>query len=559
MTTLADADRDLTVAGGPPPPRAVERRRRGVTLTGVGRLTRFVLRRDRIRLTVWLVSVGGLIVISAASLPPVYPDQATIDTYVRLFGDNPALIAFAGPGYGFDDPNIGVILVNETQLWGIIAVALMSIFLLNRHTRAEEDDERTDLLRSNVVGRHAPSAAAVGVVTAANVVVAVVCAVGFIALDYPVAGSIALAGSFLAVGLAFVGITIVAAQVASTGRATLGLASAVLVVTFLLRAVGDIGDNALRWLSPIGWAQSVRAFAGEQWWTLALSFAFAAGMIALGFWLSTRRDPGSGMLPVRPGPAHASASLVRPVGLAVRLQRGAVVGWAVGLLTIGIVYGSIGNDIEKMVEENPVYADYMAQVQGANLTDSFLATSLVLQSVMASGFAIAAVLRLRSEEGAGRAESLLAGPLSRRRWAASHLTVSVVGSAIVVGAGGLGIGLAYAVVSSDSSQVLRMVGASLATMPAVLVLIGLATALYGLVPRWALAAWGALAVVVIVGLLGELLRLPQWSRQVSPFEHLPALPAESFSLGPTAALLALAAALAAAGLWGLRRRDLNVS
>ena len=166
MSTATDTERGTRVAGATTPTLAPHGARRGTTLTGVGRLIRFVLRRDRIRLSVWLVGLGAFIVISAASLPPVYPDQAAIDTYVRLFGDNPALIAFAGPGYGFDDPNIGVILVNETQLWGCIGVALMSIFLLNRHTRAEEDDERTDLLRSNVVGRHAPSAAAVAVVSA---------------------------------------------------------------------------------------------------------------------------------------------------------------------------------------------------------------------------------------------------------------------------------------------------------------------------------------------------------------------------------------------------------
>ena len=109
------------------------------TLTGLGRLTRLALRLDRVRLPLWIGLLGGLIVISAASLPPVYPDQQAIDSYAALFGDNPALIAFAGPGYGFDDPNIGVILVNETQLWGCIGVALMSIFLVNRHTRADED------------------------------------------------------------------------------------------------------------------------------------------------------------------------------------------------------------------------------------------------------------------------------------------------------------------------------------------------------------------------------------------------------------------------------------
>ena len=40
-----------------------------------------------------------------------------------------------------------------------VLVALMSIFLVNRHTRAEEDVERAELVRSSVIGRHAPTAA----------------------------------------------------------------------------------------------------------------------------------------------------------------------------------------------------------------------------------------------------------------------------------------------------------------------------------------------------------------------------------------------------------------
>src|SRR5690606_19895811 len=145
-------------------------------LTGVGRVAGLVLRRDRLRLPLWIVGLTGIVLASAASLPPVYPDQEAIDGYAALVEANPALIGFSGPGYGMDDPNIGVILVNEVQLWGMVGVALMSIFLVNRHTRAEEDVERAELLRSAVLGRHAPAAAAIAVVGLAQLVVAAVCA-----------------------------------------------------------------------------------------------------------------------------------------------------------------------------------------------------------------------------------------------------------------------------------------------------------------------------------------------------------------------------------------------
>lgn len=246
-----------------------------------GALVRLVLRRDRIRLLVW---VGGILVVllaSAASMPDLYPDDAAIAAYVEI-SRNPAVVVFTGPGYGFDDPSIGTVLVNELELFGGIALALMSMFLIVRHTRAEEDSERVELLRSSAVGRHAPTAAAVVVVGCADLVIGIGAALGFVAMGYGAAGAITLAGSLTAVGLVFVGVATVAAEVAGNARSALAIAGVALGAAFVLRAVGDVGDSGWRWLSPIGWAQASRAFAGERWWPLALAAIVAAGLVVDG-------------------------------------------------------------------------------------------------------------------------------------------------------------------------------------------------------------------------------------------------------------------------------------
>lgn len=533
--------------------------RRSDSLAALGRLVRFVARRDRVRLPVWIVSIGALIVVSAASLPPLYPDRESQELYVSIATGNPALQAFGGPGYGFDNPNIGVILVNETQLWGAVCVALMAIFLVTRHTRAEEDDERAEVIRSSVVGRHTPLAATVLVVGAAVVAIGLICGVGFIALGYATTGSLSLAASFVAAGLLFVGVAAVAAQVAGSARATLGYSVAALAAMFVVRAVGDAGRTWLRWLSPLGWVQSGRAFAGERWWPLVLCLATAVALVVLAQWLSVHRDLGSGLVTPHGGRASARRWLTHPVGLAVRLQRGVLAGWIFGMLLFGGLYGSIGDEIATFIEDNPIYADLVAQLQGVDITDSFFATALVMLALFASGFAVSAALRLRSEEHAGRADVVLAAPISRTRWAASYLVVDVVGTTLIVLAGGLGIGVGYALAIGDTQQVLRMLGASLVTVPGVLVLAGVAVALFGFVPRVALAAWAALAAVFVVAFFGEVLRLPPWVRAVSPFDHLPAVPAEDLRWAPVVTLLAVATALTGAGLWGLRRRDVHVT
>lgn len=524
-------------------------------LLGTWRLIRFAVRRDRWRLAIWVFGLSATIAVSALSLLDVYSTQEAIDSYVRLFGDNPALVVFAGPGYGFDDPNIGVVLVNETQLWGMIGVALMSIFLLNRLTRVEEESERTELIRSLVVGRHAPVAAATAVVSAATGIVTLATGAGFVALGYPVAGSLALAGSYLAVGLIFIGLTAIAAQVSGSGRGVLGMASAALLVAFVVRAVGDIGAPWLTWCSPLGWAQAVRAYAGERWWTLVVCVAVSTALVLVSFWLATRRDLGAGLLAARAGRPSAARWMTNPLGLSVRLARGLVAGWIVGLFATGVVFGVIADDIDAMLADNPQMADFFARLEGVSLTDAYLSTAMTMLGLIASGLSIALVLVPHGDETKGRAAWMLAGPLSRSRWLMSHMVTSTGATIAAIGSAGLGVGFAYAWVTGDVREIPRLLVRSLVTVPAALVLAGVAVALFGFAPRVALLGWLPLIVSAVVVFLGEVLQLPEWVRSVSPFEHIPAV-TDTIDLLPVLAMTAVAAGLAVLGWWGVSQRDI---
>lgn len=531
----------------------------GGTLTGTSLLVRHVLRLDRLRLPLWVGAIVALVLVSAVSVADLYSTPEQLESYARLTQGNPTLTAISGPGLGFDDPNTGVVLVNETSIWVALAVAAMSIFLLVRHTRSEEENERVELLRSGVVGRHAPTAAAVIVVIAANLTVGALVLLSVVALGFEPAGAIAYGASFVACGLVFTGVAALAAQAATSGRAALGWSMAALGVAYALRAVGDLGDGTLSWLSPLGWVHQVRAFADVRWWVLLLSLVGGALTITAAAVLSEHRDLGGGLLPQRLGPASAAATLTPRWGLALRLQRGQVIGWSIGLFALGAVYGAVARDVEQMFEDNPDLEQFIAQFGGASITDSYLAYTLLLGAMMTAGFAIASTLRMRSEEDAGRTDLMLAGPCSRPAWAWSHLWVTVAGSAVLLAASGAGTGIGLALALEDSSELAPTLAASLVHLPAVLVLVGIAVALFGALPRAVIAAWAALALVVAFGLFGELVRLPEGVRQLSPFEHTPAMPAEGFRALPLVVLLAVAALLVGVGLIRLRRRDIATS
>ena len=406
------------------------------------------------------------------------------------------------------------------------------------------------------MGRHAPTTAALVVVAATNVVLAAIVALGLMALDLPAAGSLAFGAAMASVGLVFAGITAVVVQITEHTRAAYGITGAVLGLVYVIRAAGDVGDGTLSWLSPIGWAQAVRSFANERWWVLLLSLATTAVLTYAAFALSARRDFGAGIVRPKPGSPTASSSLVRPVGLAFRLQRASLIGWIAGVFLTGLAYGSVGRDIEDFVGDNQDIADMIAQA-GGSLTDSFFATTFLVLALIGSGFAIQSTLRLRNEETAGRAEPLLAAAVPRVRWAGSHLTVAAGGTVVLLAAAGLGTGLSYGVMIEDLTQVPRMMGAALVHVPAVWALIGLAVALFGFFPRATALAWTALGVCVAIGLLGELLGLPDGVLGASPFDHIPKAPAAGVTFGPLLALTAIAGALAVGGVTAFRRRDVG--
>ena len=525
------------------------------SLTGTLALTRFILRRDRIRILVWIVSIVVLAALTAVGIKGLFPSQAALDQTAAATQHNAAAIAFNGPAEGLN--TVGGQVAFQFGAGGMVLVALMSLFMVGRLTRGEEEAGRLELMRSLPVGLHANTFAAALTVAAMNVAVGVLIAAVLIAQDLPATGSIVFGVSFILVGLVFVGVALVVAQVTENTRVVYGVTGAVLGAAYLLRAIGDIGDGTVSWFSPIGVAQKARPFAGERWWPFLLVVGVTVLLVATAAAAAVRRDLGAGLVASRPGRSAAAPSLGNPLGLAVRLQRASLLGWGAGVLVIGMAYGWIGPSVDTFIGQNKALAEVLAGAGGGSLTDKYFAASFRIIALIATGFAVQSALRVRSEETSMRAESVLATPVSRWRFAASHLAVAFVGSVILLAVAGLATGLTYGVAGGGMQSVPRLVGAALVYAPPMWIMIGLAIALDGLVPRWVGASWAILAACVVVGFLGAVLHLPRWLQDLSPFERMPQLPAGSLTLLPLLVISALAAGLTLAGLGGLRRRDLG--
>ena len=526
------------------------------SVTGVGHLLRLILRRDRVRLPLWLVGLGGSIVASALAVPPLYDTPEKVAGYARTVGTSPVSYLMSGRQVGLD--TLGGIVANEISQVAQLGVCLMVVFLVVRHTRAEEESGRAELLRSTVLARHAATLAGLVYGIVAALLLSAITSISMLAADLPVGGSLTYGVGLALLGVAYTAITLVAVQLSTSARGALGLAGAAVAIGYLVRGVGAMQDNALVWLSPFGWAQGMNAFGDERWWPAALLLVFTALLLALAVRLMAHRDFGGGLLATRPGPPRASRLLDTPIGMATRLQRGLLIGWAVGLFLLGVLYGAVIPTVPDLIESNPEMADVVgASGQAAEdvLVDAFLGYIYLFMALIACGFVVASVLRLGAEEEVGRAEVVLATPVSRTSWMAATTALALVAAAALTILMGLGLAVGYGIGSGEWDQVLTQVVGQLAYLPGTLVVGALAAALFGLLPRGTGIAWAAVALIALQVVLGQLLQLPDAVQAISPFWHLAAVPVDDFEVVPYVSLLLITAALVAAGLWGYRRRD----
>lgn len=518
-------------------------------LAGTGTLLRLALRRDRVLLPLWVAVIALTVLAVPGALESVYGTAAERTGVARQMLTNSSLRAMYGPVFG---DSLGGLVAWRIGAYAGVFAAIMSLVVVVRHTRDEEESGRQEMLSSAMVGRRAPLTAALLTALVANTALALLITGGL--AGQSAAGALALGLGTAGVGMVFATAAAVVAQLTASARPAKGLTGGALGAAFVLRAAGDAaehdGSSFLTWASPIGWLENLRAFADERWWVLLLFAAAIMVQAAVAYALAGRRDIGMSFLPTRPGPA--TGRLGTAGALARRLHRGSVLGWGLGFLAAGLAFGAITGGATDLVGGNERTRAIMERMGGqAGLTDAFLASMAGMLGMVASLYVVQAVLRQHAEETSQRAEPVLGCAVGRLRWAGGHLVIAFGGAALLMLLGGLGLATGY---GGDLGPVL---GACLVQLPAIWLIGGCAVLLYGVWPEAAQAAWGVAGAALLIGWLGPALDLPATVLDLSPFSHLPKLPGAAMAWGAVGGMTAMTVALVAVGLASLRTRDLT--
>ncbi len=442
-----------------------------------------------------------------------------------------------------------------------ILFAIMSVQIVTRLTRLEEDASRAELVATSGAGRYARLSSALIVAFTVNLVAAFGMMLGLVINGLEFSGSLVAGLSYAGLGIVVAAFSALAAELSGNASSATGFSAITFGAFFVLNALANVTGNVhedalgfessfLAWFTPMGWTQEVYPFDDRNLWIFAF-FLAAFVLVSLGaFYFVDKRDVGRGVLADRQGREHAPVWMRRPLGLVWRLQRGAFLAWVIPVAFLGIAFGAATEDLGVNFEDHEYFGEAFAE---AAREMPFILTAVT--AMVVSFYARVALLKMRKEEASGPLENVLSTPLPRLRWMAGHVLVGMAGSVILV--------LTYAftqalvIIESPADIGEHLLGGLVQAGP-VFLIAGLIIALFGLVPRRAGAVTIALILFFILAgsFFGPILDLPNAVKNLSPFTHADFLP-ENASIAKIITLYILGGLFAAIGFLAFKRRNLS--
>ncbi len=521
----------------------------------LGIYLRFIFRRERIMSSIWIVCIAGFVALIASLYPSLLKTEEETLQMATTMSSN-GMVAMMGNVYGMENLTQASVMAQECLIWFLITIAIMNIFLVNRHTRVDEELGRLEMFRALPVGRLTGSLATIKFAILVDLIISVLSSVLLLVVDI---GGTTITGAFVygfsigAVGFVFAALTLLLSQLFSTAHGVSGMSFTLLGLFYVFRALGDVNKNVLSVISPLGLGLKIEAFYTNAIYPLIVLAVegFIISIIALV--IGAVRDHGAGVIPAKKGKGNASRFLCSPLGLAWRLSKGTMIGWGAGLFLLGASYGSVCSSINDFVEGNEMMQNVIGASGTNTLLDSYVAMIFIIMSMIASVPIVQTAMKIHSEEKRGRMEQIFGRSVPRLKMYGSFIIIAVLESIVMEILLAMGLGIA----SFGELDIPMLLKAGICYLPALWFMAGVAILLVGVLPKLTSLIWALFGYAFIVMYIGRIMNLPEWMGKTTPFGNIPQMPIQEFDVVPLVILTLLAVLLASIGLWKYKSRDIG--
>jgi len=542
-----------------------------------GTIVKFIFRREKFITTAWILILVLFSMGVAPAMANMFPDATSRNQFAAAF-NNPIMVAMMGPIYGADNYTSGAMYGGLMLVWYGIAVAIMNIFFVVRHTRADEQAGRVEVVRSLPTGRIANLNATMISALIINLILGSLTGLGLAVLNVEsmdFAGSMVYGAATAAIGIVFASIAAVFSQLSSSAGGASGMSFASIGVFYMIRAAGDMqGIEIVSCISPLGLALRSQAYVGNNIWPSLVLLLIAFILSAAAYKLNSMRDLGQGFIAARPGRATASPLLHSPFGLAWRLLRAPLIIWGILMLTLGASYASVVGEIDSFIGDSPEYmtilgvpVDQLPNLSQADqskmIVDSYGIFVTLMMTLLAIVPLINAALKVRTEEREGRAENVITKAVPRCKYMAGYVILAFAASVVlqILTASGLYFTAAYLTGDANPFSFNDLFMSFLAFLPALWIMIGFTVFIVGMLPKATSIVWAYFGVVALLSFMGRLIFTGDlsWVMNLTPLHFVSQPePMKDYVINytPLAVMTGIAAVLTTTGLISFRKRDM---
>ncbi|KAL3948364.1 ABC transporter permease [Lactobacillus hilgardii] len=520
------------------------------------------IKRDWLKMTIWLVVLAGMFVAVAAKFEGIYGTPKQISTIAETLKSQ-AMVSLFGP-MTTAHLNTAIIFASEMMVfWGIFMV-IFNFSLSVGATRGQEESGLTEMvLGGHPVGRLAPLAAAGLELVIANCAFVIVTGAGMMVANMPGSDGNAnwlFAVTLGAVGLSFGLISLIFAQLVADSHNVAIYNYAFFGITYLVRMMTDVSNSDYTWFSPFGWIEKTDIYTKNNWLPAGLLLMLGVVGFAVAVILNGNRDIDTGIIQVRGG--KRTSRFLRGSGtLLFWNQKAIILFWIVGMAVLGASYGSVFNSISKIVNDSPVVRQVLGQSGVQHLEQnqllSFVGILGVIFSVLAVVGGAMVINHLYTEERRGYLQMINTKPESRSKLLATYMIYGFVLSVII-------LFVALMATMGAGNSVLKHPLAFkyfwrlfIAMLPTLALFTGILVALIGIKPKWRAVVWIALGGSFVISYFGRLIDLPAWAMKLSPFYWFRKVPLAHINVAPVTWMLGIAFVMIVIGFIGYNHRDIE--
>lgn len=523
-----------------------------------GSLAFFTLKRERIKLPLWIIFICAFLVL----LVPVYDDLIKTTSNIKSLVDtmkNPAMIAIVGPVFEKKEFTLGSIYANYMLLYSIVMIAIYNIFLISANTRKDEEDGRLELLKSLPLGRLSSISSISIILVLSNLIVAIITCIGLYYISPKLAflGCLNFSLAIFVSGVLFGAISIFFSQICVNNRSAMGFSFLILLALYFMRAIGDLSNETLSLISPLGLILRTENFVNNYFWPIAIIVLEILVILCISFIIALKRDIGTGLIPQFKGKKHAVYILRGIRTFSIKLTYKTLVLWVALIFSLAAIYGSVFGDMESYINSSDMMKAMFYGAGSGKLVEQFISMFMYIMSIIACIPVLVIINRTIYEEKSKRIDEILTKAVSRNQYLNSYLWICILAIILFqlqISVVFWAVGKQYLGSIPDLDVFLK---ASLLFVPANFLMLGINVFLIGALPKFAKLNYIYLTYSFFVMYLGKLLDLDNIFKSIVPYGYVVQYPIEKIDLWPSIVMVLVGYLLIKLGYIAYNMRDIQ--